>query len=282
MNAFEITDLVTKKIGLVQELKKDATPEGIARIENIEELIKVVKRKLKKQQVIQDNIDELVEENEYSLKEAGRMAKIGYWRYINQTDTLIWSETIHEIYGTDPEKELPEDDVIYAFFDEKSRNKLTEAEITLNTSEVPFDLELKLTNLKNEERWIRNIGEPLYNSKNEIIGRRGVSQDITEQKLTSNKIEKAEEMYRLLANNSNDLICLIELDNTFKYVSPSVKTLLGYEQTDFLGKQVFGIIHRDDLKALKNAIEQNMCSGAVNGAFSCRVRHKKNHYLWFK
>jgi DNA helicase-2/ATP-dependent DNA helicase PcrA len=39
LNAFEITDLVTKKIGLVQELKKDATPEGVARIENIEELL---------------------------------------------------------------------------------------------------------------------------------------------------------------------------------------------------------------------------------------------------
>ena len=39
LNAFEIADLVTKKIGLVQELKKDATPEGIARIENIEELL---------------------------------------------------------------------------------------------------------------------------------------------------------------------------------------------------------------------------------------------------
>ena len=39
LNAFEITDLITKKIGLVQELKKDATPEGIARIENIEELL---------------------------------------------------------------------------------------------------------------------------------------------------------------------------------------------------------------------------------------------------
>ena len=38
-NAFEITDLITKKVGIVQELKKDATPEGIARIENIEELL---------------------------------------------------------------------------------------------------------------------------------------------------------------------------------------------------------------------------------------------------
>jgi DNA helicase-2/ATP-dependent DNA helicase PcrA len=43
LNAFEITDLVTKKIGLVQELKKDATPEGIARIENVEELLNGVR-----------------------------------------------------------------------------------------------------------------------------------------------------------------------------------------------------------------------------------------------
>ncbi len=38
-NVFEITEYVTKKTGLLTELKKDATPEGIARIENIEELL---------------------------------------------------------------------------------------------------------------------------------------------------------------------------------------------------------------------------------------------------
>ncbi len=38
-NAYEIAEHVTKKTGLVTELKKDATPEGIAKIENIEELL---------------------------------------------------------------------------------------------------------------------------------------------------------------------------------------------------------------------------------------------------
>ena len=38
-DAFYVAEYVTKKTGLVQELKKDATPEGIARIENIEELL---------------------------------------------------------------------------------------------------------------------------------------------------------------------------------------------------------------------------------------------------
>ncbi|CAM3501553.1 UvrD-helicase domain-containing protein [Flavobacterium gelidilacus] len=42
-DAFYLADHVTKKTGLVQELKKDATPEGIARIENIEELLNGMK-----------------------------------------------------------------------------------------------------------------------------------------------------------------------------------------------------------------------------------------------
>ena len=42
-DAFFLTDHVTKKTGIVQELKKDGTPEGIAKIENIEELLNGIK-----------------------------------------------------------------------------------------------------------------------------------------------------------------------------------------------------------------------------------------------
>ncbi|MGA1772207.1 MAG: ATP-dependent helicase, partial [Flavobacteriaceae bacterium] len=38
-NAFEIADKVIKRTGMISELKKDGTPEGVARIENIEELL---------------------------------------------------------------------------------------------------------------------------------------------------------------------------------------------------------------------------------------------------
>ncbi|WP_276380065.1 UvrD-helicase domain-containing protein [Flavobacterium sp. H4147] len=42
-DAFYVTDHVAKKTGLVQELKKDATPEGMAKIQNIEELLNGIK-----------------------------------------------------------------------------------------------------------------------------------------------------------------------------------------------------------------------------------------------
>lgn len=51
-DGFYIADHVSKKTGLVQELKKDGTPEGIARIENIEELLNGIKDFIEGQQEI--------------------------------------------------------------------------------------------------------------------------------------------------------------------------------------------------------------------------------------
>jgi DNA helicase-2/ATP-dependent DNA helicase PcrA len=42
-NAYDVAEMVAKKTGLIQEFKKDGTPEGVARLENIEELLNGIK-----------------------------------------------------------------------------------------------------------------------------------------------------------------------------------------------------------------------------------------------
>ena len=53
-DAFQITEYITKKTGLVQELKKDGTPEGIAKIENIEELLNGMRDFVEEQKELAD------------------------------------------------------------------------------------------------------------------------------------------------------------------------------------------------------------------------------------
>ena len=60
-NAFELAEHVAKKTGLVQELKKDATPEGLARMENIEELLNGIKDFVQEQREIVDTTGSLSE-----------------------------------------------------------------------------------------------------------------------------------------------------------------------------------------------------------------------------
>lgn len=60
-DALTVADTVTKKTGLVQELKKDGTPEGIARIENIEELINGIRDFVEGQKELADATGSLTE-----------------------------------------------------------------------------------------------------------------------------------------------------------------------------------------------------------------------------
>ncbi len=60
-NAFEIAEEVTKKTQIISDLKKDGTPEGISKIENIEELLNGIKDFTEGQQELADSTDELTE-----------------------------------------------------------------------------------------------------------------------------------------------------------------------------------------------------------------------------
>ena len=60
-NAFQIADLVTKKTGLVLELKKDGTPEGVSKVENVEELLNGIHDFVEGQKEISDATGSLSE-----------------------------------------------------------------------------------------------------------------------------------------------------------------------------------------------------------------------------
>ncbi len=74
----------------------------------------------------------------------------------------------------------------------------------------------------------------------------------TSQKQTEKKLAKSEERYRLIAENTSDVITLItfNLHPVYTYISPSIKANTGYEPEELIGKSPFDFIHPDDKKKL--------------------------------
>jgi DNA helicase-2/ATP-dependent DNA helicase PcrA len=60
-NAFDLAEHVCKATGLIQEFKKDGTPEGINRMENIEELLNGIKDFVEGQQELADSTGSIAE-----------------------------------------------------------------------------------------------------------------------------------------------------------------------------------------------------------------------------
>jgi len=101
-------------------------------------------------------------------------------------------------------------------------------------------------------RWQRWTIRALFDAQGKVVAYQSIGEDITERKKVEEALIKSEEQFRLIAENTSDNIGITTFDLKAKYlyVSSSVKTLLGYDPEEMLGKSFFDFIHPEDKKAL--------------------------------
>ena len=92
------------------------------------------------------------------------------------------------------------------------------------------------------------------------------------------------EFYRLVSENTNDLVAISDLEGTYLYVSPSHK-ILGYDPAELIGSSGVDYVHPDDVELLfgllKEAIEDETRQ-SDSKTLERRVKNAKGQWLLFE
>ena len=108
-----------------------------------------------------------------------------------------------------------------------------------------------------------------------------ISHDITERKLNEERIRRSEAKYRLLAENSTDMISKHTPSGVYTYVSPVCTNLLGFEPEDLIGTSAYDYFHPEDLQQIQNSHSSINAKNNI-ATVIYRIRRKDGSYTWFE
>jgi len=128
--------------------------------------------------------------------------------------------------------------------------------------------------------WLEIGGAPVVDAAGNVVGSIGVHNDVTERRMAEEALRESEARYRLMAENSTDMISRTSTNGILLYASDACRRLLGYDPSELVGRSIYDFIFevdREEVRYLSSLIHE---SGPTT--FAYRVEKKDGSLVWFE
>jgi PAS domain S-box-containing protein len=195
----------------------------------------------------------------------------GVYDFVSPSVKEVLGYEVSEMVGTSPTEHVHPDDL-----------KRIELEMmdTLKNKTKDGKAIFRFKNKQGEWRWLEAQGGVILDENDEIIFIRSNKRDITEKIITQQKLKEKEEQYKLVSENSGDVIALQDYEGKISFISPSLKYLLNFEPENLLGKKFADLIHPDEKKFILTMIDQTIENKQKNVKASYRIKSSNEDWLW--
>jgi PAS domain S-box-containing protein len=197
------------------------------------------------------------------------------------TNPVYVSPQIESIFGFTAEEWLADPDLWVNQLYPGDRDKVL-AEFNLRDKlNQPIDLDYRIVTREGRVRWIHEQSVLILDETGPRYGH-GLIFDITERKQTEEAILQSEKRFRALIENSSDAITLMDPNGVAIYDSPAAPGLLGYDTDELIGRNIFELLHKEDLDILLPLFQSLVATPGARSNNTFRIRHKNGSWRWIE
>ncbi len=132
--------------------------------------------------------------------------------------------------------------------------------------------------VRQRTRELQSVNQQL---EEEIGERKRTEEELVRLAAYPEALRKSEERFRLLAENSSDLISKLSDEGVFRYVSPASLPLLGFQPDALIGENAFDLCHKDDYAIVRKSFLTALDLGQASTQ-NHRIRSIDGTYKWFE
>jgi len=249
------------------------------------ELVKMNKR-LRQEIEERKRAEKALRESEERFRSISASAQDGIVMMDSKGNITYWNEAAERIFGYTKEEVIGKEAHIvliperyhetykkgFSRFRETGHGPLIKKTLELSAirkNGVEFPIELSVSAIKIRGKW--------YST--------GIVRDITDRKRAEEALRESEEKFRLLAENSTDIIYTLDIKSErFTYISPSVVRILGYTREEALSLQPKDILtpksYQYQLEDLYRTLEDPANAVHVSKILELEMLHKDGSIVW--
>lgn len=210
-----------------------------------------------------------VKDNNFYYRESAEMTSTGSW-YVDFLDQKsYWDKETRRIMEY-PEDYIPSLKNSSHYYAEEHHQLAADLFFKCAMAGTPFNTEIKMVTANKRVFWAKAIGKPVYNDEQDIIGIRGVFQDIDEEKLKTLHLQKtadiiASQNSRLfnfahivshnLRSHTSNLSLIVQLIEDLKSVEEKLELIDSIK--DISESLNTTIEHLNDIVTIQTKTDQN-------------------------
>ena len=214
------------------------------------------------------------------LSEGQKIAHMGTFEYVADTETTVWSEEEYRIYGLNSEEPSPTYDVMLAKNIHPDDAALLHQTFTaaLQSGSV-YKFEHRIVRPDGIVRWVYDLANPYFDENGRLVRYVGTTLDITDRKKAEEALWTEKAFLRSLIDSASDLIYFKDVNSIYLGCNKASEAFTGLSEQEQIGKSDFELFDKGFAEHIVTSDKQVLESGVAVHLQELVIASDGNRYI---